>query len=223
MAERLIGSALGYVAGGVASAIGRGLWGGAKTVGRASISGATKLGTKIKSAGKSSYSAGKNIVQSTGKQVLDRGNQTYVSAYGGQVAKNIGGLGTRRVGDVNPKKIQWMGDKGKVVDRTIDEMADEMYRKNTARNMFTREKEYTSERGLELTGIAETAIAGAFLYKGLGETKDKVSGENMGQIDSKKFNATPGFEGYISTNRAPIGPLSGGADGSLVFALYNNR
>lgn len=223
MAERVIGSALGYLAGGAASLIGRGLWGGAKAAGRATVAGATKLGAGAKIAGKASYNAGKNTVQTIGKQVLDKGNQTYVSAYGGQVAKNVGNLGARRVGDVSTKKIQWMGNKGKAVDRTIDEMADEMYRKNTARNMFTGEKEYINERGLEFTGIAKTAIAGAFLYKGMGEMKNQATAENMGQIDSKKVNSTPTFDGYISTNRAPIGPLSGGADGSLVFALHNNR
>ena len=220
MAEKLVGSALGAIAGGAASIIGRGLWGGAKTVGRASVAGATKLGAGAKIAGKASYNVGKNTVQAVGKQVLDEKNQTYVAAYGGQVAKNIGGLGARRIGNVAAERTL---KDGRTIQRSVSGMSREIYQKNTARNMITGEKEFTGERGLELTGIAKTAIAGAFLYKGMGDMKNQATAENMGQIDSKKVNSTPTFDGYISTNRAPIGPLSGGADGSLVFALHDNR
>ena len=84
-------------------------------------------------------------------------------------------------------------------------------------NMITRRKEFDPSK-LELSGIAKTAIAGAFLYKGAQGMGNEIKAERMGQIDEHKRTATP-----IFGNSNPIGPLSGGADGSLVFALHNNR
>ena len=223
MAEKLVGSALGYLAGEAASAIGHGLVRGAKYTGKTGFSFIKGVGRESVSAGKSAYNTGKNVTLSIGEQILDKGNRTYAKAYAGKVSENIANLTTRRTGTVNPYKIQWQGGQGKTVEKSLDEMSSEMYRDMTARNKMTGEKIFKGQRGLELTGVGTAAIAGAFLYRGTKDMDNQIKAENMGQVDSQKTTSTPTFDGYISTNRAPIGPLSGGADGSLVFALHNNR
>lgn len=84
-------------------------------------------------------------------------------------------------------------------------------------NIMTGRKEF-KDSALQLSGIGKAAIAGAYLYQGSKNAGTEYTAEKMGQIDEHKRTATPMFE-----NSRPIGPLSGGADGSLVFALHNNR
>lgn len=113
--------------------------------------------------------------------------------------------------------IMQFGYSSRQVAQNVGNMFASRSESKVVNNMMTGRKEF-KEGSLQLSGIGKAAIAGAFFYQGAKNTGTEYTAEKMGQIDEHKRTATP-----IFGNSKPIGPLSGGADGSLVFALHNNR
>ena len=108
------------------------------------------------------------------------------------------------------------------VGKNIADLATNRSKAYVSKSMYDGKKVF-HDREMGFSGIAKTAIAGAFLYSGMKDMNNKINAENMGQIDSRRRTNTPDLESMIAGSKNPVGPLSGGADGSLVFALHNNR
>lgn len=180
------------------SIVGSAIGGLAKLTGKLALGGAKLTGK-----------AGIGTAKMAGELAIDSAKSGYKGA-----RSLVNGVGKQVLDKGNRVQLTKSTEK---VAQNIGNLMTNRKAASVTTNIMTGRKEFHSSK-LQLSGIGTTAIAGAFLYRGTKDMSNEMTAERMGQIDERKVTATPVFG-----NSKPIGPLSGGADGSLVFALHNNR
>ena len=164
------------------------------------------MGSKIDAAlnlAKAGFIRGKNI----GESVLNKGISKFTNiakdvqsaGYSAAAQKHAGGLMTK----ANDFGERWInqGTSGKIVDKTIG-LID------------------VKENGtIGFSGSGKALLFGVGTLAIGFNTWNAIDDRDMGTTDGTVMRATPSIRSYLQNpQQAP-----GGADGSLVFAMHNNR
>lgn len=181
-------------------------------VGSAIVGGVAKgAGNVLMGAGKVSFGAGYSALVGAG----------FVGKVGGKVA--LSGLKAVGQGTMN-----FFGGAGTAVAETLrDPNAREAVVKTWASKAKTLgEKFVTGDRGnmrISAFGLGALTLAG-WVDNGR-DIYDQNTARNMGAIDNRPVTNTPSMTipQYDFSPQKRMGALDGGASGSLVFALRNNR